>query len=728
MVPVLELRGVEFRRVVAGFAMAVRAVRGELLAAIRERNSTYRAYTSAADENQALAQEVDGLRAQLHRLERDALAAQEVLAAGRHGEASRPDDALRNDALRLSPSLWPRLAFGALQRLSPSDSADFSSAVEAVCATAKDWGGAAAADASGARPGVGDDMSGQDVGAGAHSGEELGFTRAERGEPVVAQGAELLTLGDVVSQFATHIVLGMLSSGSRVDLRRLRAHEDHFRRMLLEVCWQGAASTIPVSKDLAEQDRKRGTSVPPSMRTLMSEELLETHEKLAVAEQSVFASQAELFEAYRKLAASGKETAALRKQIVTLQGELSKAHKELNEEVGFFRQVQEENRVQAAIIKGHAPQVLQLKNEIRALKEERSALERKVYDLEDLVLMIHEGQETSAQAVVSLSKLAYTAADRLAVVMDKRNRETCSLESLLSLAMAATPQSPSGQGHEHTPKDEEEVEEEAAGPSPRRVGMDANTALGGMEGWAREALQEAAADLRRIVQDVEGEYESEARGLEVLLQRLEPQLARHQALVQQLQSSHSAAAATLARVRADRSTREQRLSLSEADAHDAALAAAAAEDAVAAGAGLPSAAAAAGLQRRNRSMSLDAAPGPNAGNAHGSDSKAKSGAAERKGSSFSSASRVDSPSSSGGIGMSFSTGHDGFFYITGLRPGSPAALCGLLQVRWHAILDACTACFVGIPARRGCILWHRKLLFVVVLLLASSGERVGAGE
>jgi hypothetical protein len=37
------------------------------------------------------------------------------------------------------------------------------------------------------------------------------------------------------------------------------------------------------------------------MRTLMSEDLLETHEKLAAAEQAVFASQAELFDLYRKL-------------------------------------------------------------------------------------------------------------------------------------------------------------------------------------------------------------------------------------------------------------------------------------------------------------------------------------------------------------------------------------------------------------------------------------------
>jgi len=34
----------------------------------------------------------------------------------------------------------------------------------------------------------------------------------------------------------------------------------------------------------------------------------------------------------------------------------------------------------------------------------------------------------------------------------------------------------------------------------------------------------------------------------------------------------------------------------------------------------------------------------------------------------------------GGIGMSFSTGQDGKFYIMGLRSGSPAAICGQMKV------------------------------------------------
>mmetsp|Transcript_19082 Transcript_19082/g.29827 ORF Transcript_19082/g.29827 Transcript_19082/m.29827 type:complete len:413 (+) Transcript_19082:149-1387(+) len=48
---------------------------------------------------------------------------------------------------------------------------------------------------------------------------------------------------------------------------------------------------------------------------------------------------------------------------------------------------------------------------------------------------------------------------------------------------------------------------------------------------------------------------------------------------------------------------------------------------------------------------------------------------------------VDSPTTGageatamGGIGMSFSTGNDGRFYVTGLRPGSPAAASGLLKL------------------------------------------------
>ena len=97
--------------------------RQEILEAIRERNSAYCAFKSVTDENQRLAQEVDGLRAQLHRLEKEML----VASQGQSRVELLPDNTLRNDALKLSPSLWPRLAFRALQHLSPSPGSSVSS-------------------------------------------------------------------------------------------------------------------------------------------------------------------------------------------------------------------------------------------------------------------------------------------------------------------------------------------------------------------------------------------------------------------------------------------------------------------------------------------------------------------------------------------------------------------------------------------------------------------------
>ena len=367
--------------------------RETLLQAIRDRNAAYRTCRSVTEENHELAQEVDRLRAVLHRLEQANLeqASQQDVA---HSTSNVLDagEALRNDALRISPLLWPRLAYGVVQRLSSSDPADFCSAVEAVCAGAKDRLvedlAVNAATGCGATPPVESPsahavMPPSDPSGAPGSGpipchdQKNPFASADTG--VATPGKAIsMTLQDVVSQFATHIVRHMLESSGRVDLGQLRAHEESFRRLLLEACCQSASSKLDVSKDLADKDRKKAAGMPSGMRTLMSEELLETHEKLAEAEQAVFSSQAELLEAYRKLSASGKEVAALRKELVAVQGELLRAQKELSEEVAFFRQVREENRVQAAIIKNHGPLLQQLNAEQGALLEERAALRRKV--------------------------------------------------------------------------------------------------------------------------------------------------------------------------------------------------------------------------------------------------------------------------------------------------------------------------------------------------------------
>ena len=655
--------------------------REALLLAIRERNASYRTCRSVTEENQDLAQEVDRLREQLHRLEGEAVA--RVLAPA--GDVQRSTgDALRNDALKLSPSLWPRLACGALQRLSPSDSADFCSAVEAVCATARD--GLAPDPAAGHGAGAEGHAMNSDGGPGDRAPESVPSSGGGPGPAAPTKPAGLaasLTLEEVVSKFATHIVQDMLAADGIVDLGRLRAHEESFRQLLLDVCWHGAASALTVSKELAEQDRKRGASLPANTRTLMSEQLVDTHDKLAQAQQAVFASQAELLEAYGKLAASGKETAALRRQLVTVQGDLFKAHKELDEEVTFFRQVQEENRVQAAIIKSHGPHLQQLAAEIGALKDEREALHRKVCDLENLVLAMHEGQIAQARSLVSLSSLACTLSHRFTRAMDKRRQETCSLESLLSLALAVQPQSPGDAGtdgygslmlaDECTPADcggQGHVQSKAEGGvelGSRRAGLALNAA--GIESWAREALEEAASDLRRIVQDVENEYECDGKELSAEAEALETHLLHHMATLQQMQGKHSAAAATLARVLADRHERDQRLSAVEAEAQDAARAAALLQ------------ATPAPLQRRSkRSASLGAdasSPAHHTSPSDARDVKASPLAGVKRSGSFGSPGRADSPSSAGGIGMSFSTGPDGCFYM--YAPLRVFAQCAVLQ-------------------------------------------------
>lgn len=658
--------------------------RDALLEVIRERNVAYRTCRSVTEENQALTHEVDYLREQLHRLEHGALLASTQGGQRRPGgsSADMQDEGgtLCNDALKLSPLLWPRLAFGAVRRLSPSDSAEFCCAVEAVCATAKDWNPAGPAADGDDRAHTMDASSG----GGQHSSQD------PLPKSAASAATKLTTLEDVVNEFCTNIVRNMLAQEGKVDLGRVHAHEDSFRRILVEVCYQHAASPLGVSKDLAEQDRKRANSMPPNQRTLMSEELIETHQKLASAEQAMFASQAELLDAYRKLAASGKEVALLRKKLVAVQGDLFKANKELNDEVAFFHQVQEENRVQAVIIKSHGPQVQELRNEIRQLKDQRTALQRKVWDLEDLVLMMQQGEVAQARCLASVSKLAVTAADRVWVVMDKRRRETSSLESLLTLAVSAPPLSPSEPGahaaeqyafHEQhvfhdcldsdTPKDDEE---DAGGTGSGLTGLVLTNVgargMAGMQGWAQEALQEAAADLRRIVHDVDLELVSEAQRLETMMLDLEPHLARHVALLQERQAAHLPAAATLARVLADQDSRHQRMSNLELEAHNAAM-----SDNVQWKASTPTPA----LQRRpNRSISLGCESTPKTPSLPtGTDAKASP--FDRKGSASATPARLDS--NGGGIGMSFSTGSDGCFYVTGLRPGSPAALCGLLQVR-----------------------------------------------
>jgi hypothetical protein len=61
-----------------------------------------------------------------------------------------------------------------------------------------------------------------------------------------------------------------------------------------------------------------------------------------------------------------------------------------------------------------------------------------VRDLEDVVELLQSGQVSQAESFASLAHLTNFAADRLSVVLEKRLRETTSLESLLTLALSAS--------------------------------------------------------------------------------------------------------------------------------------------------------------------------------------------------------------------------------------------------------------------------------------------------
>lgn len=207
--------------------------RASLLKAMRERNIRYGTCRSMAEETQDLANEVSSLRTQLHKLEQEALLVQSAgdandsvcgtSVAGGGGTTGMPGAAalgvaLRHDALQLSPSLWPRLAYGALQALPPAEVlqnsspglGEFCSAVHAVCGRTLE-----------------DSSTVVDASDNTCSGQR---------HNEVAQG---MTLDDVICQFLTHIVRAMLAVDNRVNARRLRRHEEDFRRVLLEACISG---------------------------------------------------------------------------------------------------------------------------------------------------------------------------------------------------------------------------------------------------------------------------------------------------------------------------------------------------------------------------------------------------------------------------------------------------------------------------------------------------------
>lgn len=202
-----------------------------LLVALRERNAAYEEPVSVMDELVVLSRDVERLRRQVHVLERSMLQQNEALAEDK-------DQGVLKDPLRLSPALWSRLAFGMLQSLSKSDPPDFHAAVLHVCA-----------ESSKHVANAGDEVAAEEAVA------EPGVPRPDTGSAPQLEQTKLST-AEVLNQFCTHVVQGMLAEGGQVDHARLQGHVGRFKALLLEACWGEAGEEVPVSEALAAQDRR----------------------------------------------------------------------------------------------------------------------------------------------------------------------------------------------------------------------------------------------------------------------------------------------------------------------------------------------------------------------------------------------------------------------------------------------------------------------------------------
>ena len=142
---------------------------------------------------------------------------------------------------------------------------------------------------------------------------------------------------------------------------------------MLEICWSRASES---DQNLEASQMGGRKEVAPNLRVQISGEYLETHQKVAQLEMTLFSTQSELFSTYQQLAKSGKEIAALRKQLSSLRADMIIMQKQLADEIDLFSQVKEENKVQAEIIKTHtivAQQQTALKEEIALLSEDLAA-------------------------------------------------------------------------------------------------------------------------------------------------------------------------------------------------------------------------------------------------------------------------------------------------------------------------------------------------------------------
>jgi hypothetical protein len=260
------------------------------------RNMAYQEPAPVLAELGQLRQEVERLRRQIHVLERGMLVNTEIIQSVAEDGTRSP----LQDPLKLSPDLWSRLAFGIVQGLSKSDPPEFHAGIMHVCS-----------------------VSCQDV---SMDGEYASAKAAEPGVPRPDNGSEpmldqtKLSTAEVVNQFCTHVAKGMIADGGTVDHQRLQAFVGKFRCMMLDACWEQAASEVPVSQELQERDKQLGVGgAPPGLRVELSKSFMEMHDRLQETELNLWHAQAELLESYNKLAKSGAESATLRKQVQSLR-------------------------------------------------------------------------------------------------------------------------------------------------------------------------------------------------------------------------------------------------------------------------------------------------------------------------------------------------------------------------------------------------------------------------
>eukprot|EP00960_Hanusia_phi_P026329 746205-Hanusia_phi.AAC.3 len=566
-------------------------MRNELLEAIRSRwyyhstcfsaymesirNTLYGESSAIVVDIQRLIQQVEGLKKQLHKYEHAALSTTQA-------PALRSGSDELEDCMRLSPLLWPRLAFGMLQKLPHIHDAQFVEAVRAVCTDAQ--------------------QQERDKQPEEEAGGAGGLGEAKNDASDISRSSAPASVGDVMNKFATRMVKSMMMRGD-VDLHTLQRGLKRFRQLMLDACWARASESDQTSEASHGGGRRE---VAPNLRVQMSGEYLETHQKVAQLEMTLFSTQSELFSTYQQLAKSGKEIATLRKQLSSLRADMIIMQKQLADEIDLFGQVKEENKVQAEIIKTHmiaAQQQVALKEECSLLSENLAVTNSKNSVLERNHDTLTRCQSEYSALCDKLMGLSKNAIHEL-VKCKSCQYDIYNLHSKLQSFIL-----------EQSPLEQQEV----------------------VEFLKHEVF---SILLRYDQEDPQPDPEHAEVPLDKLWQTLED--------------------IEMDRKHIDRTTRQD---LADAEEESRQM-----SDRFFTNSS---------LRKETRSISLPSAPRSQATLFLLDFLTALSSSSPSEGDELA---RFD-VERQGGIGMSFSTGQDGKFYIMGLRSGSPAAICGQMKVR-----------------------------------------------